>query len=238
MKPLCMAILLAGVASAQTIGDTNAHAWFMYFGDHAVSQRWGVHLEGQWRRADIGTEWQQLLLRPGVNYQLRPNLMLTAGYGYVRTHPYGDFPSAARFPEHRTYEQVLWTQRAGRIPIQHRLRLEQRWVGQTQGGPIASWQYRNRFRYMLRGDIPLRGRTYLGLYDELFLAFGRNRGPQSVDQNRAYGALGYNLGKPGRIEVGYMHQYVPQRNGIVKEHNHTLQVAFYSKLPFTRGKQR
>ena len=27
-------------------------------------------LEGQWRRTNYGTQWQQLLLRPGVNYTL------------------------------------------------------------------------------------------------------------------------------------------------------------------------
>ena len=232
LRALLVFVMAVTCGRAQIVADHNSHAWFMYFGDHPVSERWGVHLEGQVRRAELGASWQQLLLRPGVNFKLRPNLLLTAGYGYVKSHPYGDFPAAAPFPEHRLYEQALWSQKVKKLPIQHRFRLEQRWVGQMTGGERTGWQYRQRFRYMLRGDVPLKGRVYLGLYDEVFLGFGENRGPQALDQNRAYGAIGYNLGKPGKVEFGYLHQFVPQRNGIVHEHNHTLQVAFYSKLPF------
>lgn len=232
---------LQASARSQTITDVNTHAWFMYFGDHPVSDRWGVHLEAQARRSDVVNRWQQLLLRPGVNWQLRSNIMLTAGYAYVRTHPYGDFPGKATFPEHRIFQQALIKHKAGKLGVQHRLRLEQRYVGKIGAQTVPDgWEYRNRFRYMLRGDIPLqrdalkRKGFYVGLYDEVFLGFGANRGPQAVDQNRAYGALGYNFGKIGKLETGYLHQYVPQRNGRIVEHNHTLQVAFYSSFPFRK----
>lgn len=97
------------------------------------------------------------------------------------------------------------------------------------------WEFRQRFRYMLRGDIPLPNkRLYLGLYDEFFLNFGGNRGPRYLDQNRAYGALGVKLSPFEKFEIGYMHQYVPQRNGLVTENNHTIQVALFSVRPFHR----
>ena len=51
-------ILLAGfiaLAPLQAATDDNAHAWFMYFGDHPIgTTKWGAHLEGQVRRADLG----------------------------------------------------------------------------------------------------------------------------------------------------------------------------------------
>ncbi|MEI9814379.1 MAG: DUF2490 domain-containing protein [Acidobacteriota bacterium] len=72
------------------------------FGDHPIAKsKWGVHLEGQWRRTDLGLKWQQLLLRPGVNYQLTKNILLTGGYGFVESYPYGDFRNPAAAPEHR-----------------------------------------------------------------------------------------------------------------------------------------
>src|SRR5690242_6855317 len=70
-------------ASAQT--DSNFHGWLMYFGDHPVSDRWGAHLEAQFRRTNGGLTPQQLLLRPAVNFTVNPHLMLTGGYAYVRT---------------------------------------------------------------------------------------------------------------------------------------------------------
>lgn len=103
---------------------------------------------------------------------------------------------------------------------------------------VEDWQTRNRFRYMLRADIPLpignAQRFGIGLYDEFFVQFGANRGIRALDQNRAYGALTYKITKTNRIEFGYLHQYVPQRNGRIVEHNHTLQFALYSSTPFRK----
>lgn len=232
---LCaLAVAIPSLAAAQTMQDTNLHAWFMYFGDHPVSDKWGVHLESQIRRADAGLTWQQLLIRPGVNYQLNKHVLLTAGYAFVRTSPYGDFRGRAAFPEHRFFQQALIKHGAGKVSFQHRLRLEQRLIGPD------NWESRNRFRYMLRADIPLpiktaRGKPFgIAIYDEPFFHFGPNRGIRYLDQNRAYAAFTYKVSKFNRLEFGYLHQYVPQRNGIVSEHNHTLQFAWFSTTPFGR----
>jgi hypothetical protein len=229
--------------AAESVQDANAHAWFMYFGDHPIGAgKWGIHAEAQLRRANAGLTSQQFLVRPGVNYQLAPNAMLTFGYAFVRSSAYGDFPARAPFPEHRLFEQLLLRQRAGKVLLQHRLRLEQRLVGAVPrlGAGVDWWEPRNRVRYMLRGDIPLpfktRGKRRFGLalYNEFFVHVGANRGIRYLDQNRAYGALTYQLSKWNRLEFGYLHQYVAQRNGLVSEHNHTLQFALFSGAPFGR----
>ena len=221
--------------------DDNGNAWFMYFGDHPVAKtRWGIHLEGQWRRANVGTQWQQLLLRPGVNFQLTKKVMLTGGYGYVMSHRYGDFPNPSGHNEHRFWEQATITQRIWKLDFQHRLRQEQRLIGVMTRQPDGNfqrtdWRYENRSRYMLRTNIPLPywdKKYYIGIYDEIFMNFGKNVASNVFDQNRAYIAIGRNIPKQTRIEVGYMEQTVQQRSGLVFEHNHTLQVAVYSRLPF------
>lgn len=229
MRALLGLQLCATFAAAQV--DNNAHAWFMYFGDHPIANsRFGVHLEGQWRRADVGLTWQQLLLRPAVNFQLNKKVMLTGGYGFIETHRYGDYPARENFLEHRTFEQANITQKFLGLDFQNRLRLEQRHIL----GYAA--RYENRFRYMLRTSVPLPigdgKKYYLGLYDEIFYNFGKNVSYNVFDQNRAYVALGRNLKHQTRVEVGFMEQTIQQRNGRVFEHNHTLQIAIYSKLPF------
>ena len=221
--------------------DDNANAWFMYFGDHPIAKtRWGIHLEGQWRRTDVGLKWQQLLLRPGVNFQLHRKVVLTAGYGFIDTHRYGDFPVAAGFPEHRFFEQATVTQRIGKLDFANRFRLEQRELGVMAQQPDgtyrrASWRHENRVRYQLRTNIPLpfaEKKYYISIYDEIFFNFGKNVANNVFDQNRAYIALGRNLPKQTRVEVGFMEQTVQQRSGLVFEHNHTLQISIISRLPF------
>ena len=230
MRSLFAILVVAAIPAAAQV-DNNAHAWFMYFGDHQFgNSKFGAHLEGQWRRANLGLTWQQLLLRPALNYQLNKKVMLTGGYGFVDTHRYGDYPSRENFPEHRTYEQAQINQRFLGLDWQNRLRLEQRHIL----GYAA--RYENRFRYMLRTNIPLPWddkRYYLGVYDEVFYNFGKNVAFNVFDQNRAYVALGRNMGHQTRVEVGFMEQTVQHRDGRVFEHNHTLQVAIYSRLPFT-----
>jgi hypothetical protein len=238
-------LALPSPSNAQTVQDSNFHGWLMYFGDHPVSDRWGVHLEAQFRRTNGGLAPQQLLLRPAVNYTINSHLMLTGGYAYVRTSRYGDFPAAAAFPENRFFEQALIKHTLGRVGIQHRLRLEQRLVGSipSPDADVEAWETRNRFRYMLRGDIPLpignpgNRRFGIGLYDEVFYQFGANRGARYLDQNRAYAALTYKITKTNRLEFGYLHQYVAQRNGRIVEHNHTWQVALFSVTPFRKAKR-
>jgi hypothetical protein len=210
----------------------------MYFGDHALTSRWGVHLEAQARRSDMGLGWQQLLLRPGINFQINRYASATVGYGFINAYPHGDYPSKATLPEHRVFEQLWIKHPIGRIGLQHRLRLEQRAIRVIPAANPNTYEteLRQRFRYMLRGDIPLseKGRLYLGLYDEFFVNFGGNRGPRYLDQNRAYGALGLKLSRFEKLEVGYLHQYVPQRNSRIVEHNHTLQIGIFSSRPFRR----
>ena len=241
-----LAVSIASLAGAQTTQDTNLHSWFMYFGDHPIkSSPWGVHIEGQLRRADGGLTPQQVLLRPGVNYKLNNNILFTAGYAFARTSRYGDVPAKAAFPEHRLFEQMLVKHPLGKVTLQHRLRLEQRLVGlvPASNAEVDTWETRNRFRYMLRADIPLpikaaTGKPFgIAIYDEPFWHFGGHRGIRYLDQNRAYAAFTYKVTKLNRLEFGYLHQYVPQRNGLVSEHNHTLQFAWFSSTPFGGTKE-
>jgi hypothetical protein len=231
MRQITVLLLLFGrCAGAQT--DNNANGWYMYFGDHPIGKtRWGIHLEGQWRRTNLGLTWQQLLLRPAVNYQLNKKVMLTSGYGFVDWHRYGDYPAKEEFMEHRAFEQVAITQKFLGLDWQNRLRLEQRNIL----GYAA--RYENRFRYMLRTNIPLKfgdNKQYVGVYDEIMYNFGKNVAANVFDQNRAYIALGRDIGHQTKLEAGFMEQTVQQRSGRVYEHNHTLSIAIYSKLPFGR----
>ncbi len=220
--------ILAVPAGAFAQNDQNAHVWFNYFGDHPLrASKVEVHLEAQVRRSDFGANWQQLLLRPGLNVQVTKAVTLSGGYGFVETWPYGQFPAKRQLPEHRTFEQVQFTPHAGGLDWQNRLRLEQRHIGGL------SKRYENRLRYMLRTNVPLRKSTkyYLAFYDEVFINFGDQVAFNTFDQNRAYAALGMNFPHKTRFETGFLEQTVQHRDGRVFEHNHTLQVALYAKLP-------
>jgi len=172
-----------------------------------------------------------------VNFELNPNVILTTGYGFVDTFQYGDYPVPYRFPEHRFFEQVLVKHKLGKLDLQHRYRLEQRFFG-VRSDPaiddIDASRYENRFRHLTRVNIPLTAdkKHYIGAFDEFSFNFGKNVAANIFDQNRAYVALGFPVAKDTRFEVGYLLQILQQRNGRIFEYNHTLQVNLFSSLPF------
>ncbi len=247
-KVLTALLLLAsyaGIAQSSKTVATQYNAWLMYFGSHKFSEHWGVHLEGQWRRAEGFEQPQQLLLRTGLNYHPNKQVFFTAGYAFIETYPYGDLPVAATFPEHRLWEQVQVKTPLGRVEWISRFRLEQRFSNlpvQTGEGVFEPGDavYTNRFRLLNRISIPFKGNAiedrswFITAYDEFMINFGKNVGLNLLDQNRAYVALGYQFPKAGRLEVGYLNQYIVKSSGVAFENNHTLQVGLFSNLPFQR----
>ena len=230
--------------SANKLTDSNGNLWLNYVGDHPLGKGpWGLHLEVQNRRADFGDAWQQLLLRPGINYQLSPTLSVSAGWAYVHTYPYGEYPAVAAFPEHRAWEQVLHQFKLLDLEWSQRVRLEQRWLGEmarpspAEDFELANWRYENRLRYMLRTSVPISasGKTYLALWDEVFFNFGSQVKGNHFDQNRAFIGIGRKLSASTRVEFGYMEQTVYRRGGSIREDNHTLTLWVTSKWPFARA---
>lgn len=201
--------------------------WYMVFGDHPIGDGpLGLHFDGQFRAEDLGGTPQQLLLRPGLNFDVTPSLQLSGGYAFIRDEPGGDARARA---ENRLWQQVLLRQALGSTRWTHRYRLEQRFLGIPVGEERTEVRYQNRFRYFLKGTVPLsaEGAHYLALYNELLIGFGRNV-TDPFDQNRSYAALGLALGDAWSLEAGYLLQIVQRPGGQIVDFNHTLQLALFS----------
>lgn len=203
-------------ASAQNrINDKNNIGCYVYSGTFALSERFGIHTQYQWRREGFIENWQQGLLRLGMNYKLFPDTQLRVGYAWAETYPYGDFPLngfGKDFTEHRAYEMVTITDKVSALAVTHRFMLEQRWVGRYSNTMLTSedsFVYTNRLRYILRLQLPIqKDGWYVAIYDELFCGFGENVGENIFDQNRFGAIIGYPFTKNFRIEGGYLNQIV------------------------------
>jgi hypothetical protein len=231
----CFVALHAPLVTAQTpkILDFNRHGWYSYSGDHDVRGPWGIHFDAQWRRANVITRWQQYQLRPGLNYRRNRNQLFTVGYVFTRTYPYGEFPASAAFPEHRMYQQALLRHPLRSVILQQRIRVEQRWVRYASNAD-GKYTYQNRFRYLLKADFPITRnqndspKWYLPIYNEFVIGLSPNYGARLWDQNRVFVGIGYSTGRAGNVEVGFLNQFLGQRNGRIFESNNTLFVTFTS----------
>ena len=212
--------LLPFVGQGQTnrVSDRNTLGWLQYDGDHRLSKRWTLHTEYQIRRVHLVRDWQQRLARLGVGFQAWPRVRLSAGYTSFITHPYGDYPTAGTgvpFPERRLYQDVQLNDTLGRVTLVHRLRLEQRWLGQLPDGgsrTVQSWQFQNRIRYQLEATVPLQGprlddrEWFLNAFDELFIGFGENVALNVFNQNRLSGGVGFQANEDLQFRLNYLYQ--------------------------------
>ena len=239
---------LAGGARAQTIAtnpttiyNPRFNAWLMLVSDARLSDKWGLHTEGQLRQVQGPNAPQQKFLRVGVNYHAVHILVFTAGYAYSIAYPDGNDSELGGLPEHRGYQQLLLRFDSSRVQSQHRYRLEQRWV--RRPGDLK-FTYLNRFRYQLRLVLPLGaerkltpGTPYLAGSNEVFIGFGRNSGRRSFfNQNRACLAVGYQVNRATALEAGYMNQIAQQEEMPSLAATHILHLALNFNPDFRRGK--
>lgn len=218
LLPILLGFTLSVKAQNNREFDDNQIGWHAFFLNYKLNDRFSLHGEFQWRRDNFVSENKQNLYRSGLNIKLHPQATFRVGYAFADTWPYGDTPiqsNGIRFPEHRSYQMMTLNNPVGRFNLSHRFMLEQRWVGRNMD-PSATkandFVYLNRFRYMFRADIPLKGNTlennepYLALYDEVLLGFGENVNQNVFDQNRLGILLGYRFSPQVRIEAGYLQQ--------------------------------
>lgn len=244
----------AVLAQGTRVTDQHAHLWVSHWGDHRVLDRWSLHSEAHWRRAELGASAQQVLLRPAVNFHLNDQVMFTAGYSHYRNTPYGEHPARFANWEHNVYQQVQISRSIGRVRISDRLRLEQRFIARmrsesaSEGNAVLDgYAYQNRLRFRLMASVPLGrdtdgkdGPFSLHVYDEVFLNFGDTHIPDHIQQNRVSALLGYRVNKPVQVMLGYLHQTI-QRPGAAAgadlvEQNATLHLVVVCDLDLRKKK--
>lgn len=175
--------------------------WFLYFGNQQVNKNWNWWNEVQYRNYNFAGDLEQLILRTGLGYNLSENNNnLLLGYAFIYGEPYiANTDDKRSTREHRIYQQFITRQKFGRVYLQHRYRLEERFLDND---------FRMRFRYFFSINLPLnqpvmeKNSIYLSAYNEIFLHFDK----PVFDRDRVYGALGYVINNNFRAEFGMMTQ--------------------------------
>ena len=92
-----MVLYNTSFSQEQRLADYNTIGWLAYTGTFKIKPKIAIHTEYQWRRVDGFKNWQQGLLRTGINYAVRKDISLNAGYAFAETFPYGNHPVAIAF---------------------------------------------------------------------------------------------------------------------------------------------
>jgi len=184
------------MVNAQDEAEESLGAWYLYNGTNRVSERLSVYTEAQLRYYETTDNFNQMILRTGLNYHINPNAMATIGYGFIDTDPYfGEVPGEENFKENRIYEQFVLKNTLWEFHFEHRYRLEHRFLDFGD-----DTQTQHRVRYRLQATLPLTDIFFINLYDELMV----NLQDDLFGQNRIYAALGVNVTHNSNIQLGYL----------------------------------
>lgn len=213
MKKLVLLLVFLSVSKLGfTQENSDLGAWYMYFGNFRFTESpWAIHGEAQYRNHNVIGDLEQLLLRTGLQYNLKNGAAsFLAGYGSITSEAEGEATNSLH--ENRLYQEVILRQKVGKVGLMHRFRYEQRW--------IENQNFRTRFRYAIFVNVPInsielgeKGSWYVQGYDELFINGEKLDGKvEYFDRNRLYLGLGYRAVKNLAFQVGIMQQATDSRS--------------------------
>ena len=210
--------MLAQSANPQAAKINNRLKYgFGYFGHYKLDQKWGIHVDVQYRMDEKLQSNFQNVYRLGLIHYLKPDLGLVAGYALLNTHSesFEDY-----FTEHRIWEQLYYLKKFDHRSMLYRFRLEQRFVEKlklsAEGEVVTEkYNYGNRLRFYHRSIFDLTKKPeaqnvfYLAVQDEVF--FNVNAPEINFhffDQNRFYFGIGIFKDKHTKLEMGYVNFFL------------------------------
>ena len=182
--------------------DHDGQFWFPLYNRFSLSENVKGWAEVNPRFGDDMSEIHQLLLRPALGYQIRPNLSIWQGYAWITNYE-------PRFSdEHRLYQQLSYRLGFTNVNFSSRTRMEERFIRNTRGVAL-------RAREFLRANFPLdeHKKWAFVLYDEVFVTLNTIRnGPRAgFDQNRLFVGINRKINPHLSVDVGYQNQIINTR---------------------------
>lgn len=203
-------ILIVFAANSSYTQQDQLGNWIRYYGTYQLpsknpSKRLSLYTESQLRLFNINSKHQESLQRIGLNYRfynekIKLSWMGTLGGARFHTNDYDEPYNVDPIIENRVWQQFTFWHRFRNnthysesnsisktlklLHFEERSRIEQRWIKENN-----NTKYQNRVRHRLKITYPISRKLYFCVYDELFININKN----PYDQNRLYGAIGFNI---------------------------------------------
>lgn len=168
---------------------------------YTPNSKWSFFFETQTRSQKLTKDFYYHEFKGGVGYSFPKKISLLVGMGDYKTYfPEGNFAPPLSAKEFRLWEQLVLNNNIDRLKIEHRYRIEQRWI---------NGDFRNRFRYRLNPVLPINHSSvisntfYLTAFDEVFFT---DKAPY-FERNRFFAGAGYEFTQLFTLQIGWVRQY-------------------------------
>jgi hypothetical protein len=212
-------------------------SWFSINSTVRLSDKWGFIADLHERRNNFLKDASFHFIRFGVNYWLKDNITLTAGYGHMWVAPTkSGWKTISN--ENRVYQQVQMISKIGKVSLLQRLRNEQRWQQKISNDkPTGQNKFTDRVRYLLSFTVPVLKNAKLPVLvvaDELCVQFGKEIVYNTFDQNRIFIGVKQKVTKDLSFDLGYMRLKQQKASGYQYDLNNTFRWFFYYTPDFRK----
>ena len=208
------------ISFAQTNPEDELGTWFTYSGNHSLSEKISINTYAQIWQYEVGENFNFLLLNTGINYHISSKFKATLSYGYADIDSGFNTNTSHTF-ENRLYEQIAFKHNIKKLPISHRLRMEQRFLNKLETNVT-----KHRLRYRISTKINLNKSFFVCLNNEILSTLQK----KTNTENRFYTALGINISKSSNLQFGYLNRKI---NGL---NLHRLQAGIFIKTNHIKKK--
>ncbi len=202
MKSILHYIIFFLLLNFNSSGQNNyLGTWNVANIQYSFNKKTSLWAEGQLRSQKFINDFFYHEIKTGINYKPNKSISILVGIGQYNTYSIGgNFKKPLTAHEFRLWEQFTLVNNIGKLKLEHRYRIEQRWRNE---------EYRSRFRYRINPILPinknkLQNKTlFATLYDEIFLSDKAGY----FERNRFFAGLGYQLSKSITLQSGWIRQF-------------------------------
>ncbi|WP_426430020.1 DUF2490 domain-containing protein [Winogradskyella sp. HB-48] len=204
---ILLSIALIGLTTinliAQSPSENHLGSWYTYGSQHRLSEHFSLSSWAELRFYEPSSNYNLAFISLGGNYHIKNNQTIGLAYAYLDIDTVFEFDHRPNIHEHRLCEQYTISHSTSQLNIQHRARLEQRFLGFSDRNELQ-----NRFRYRLSLKYNLNNIIFINVSEEPFVNFQ----DQVFHENRFYTGFGFNVTSHSQLQIGYLKQHIRKNN--------------------------
>ncbi|MDT8415930.1 MAG: DUF2490 domain-containing protein [Flavobacteriaceae bacterium] len=183
--------------------------WLFFNNKSRLTEKFTLNTTFQLRDYEFFDNLQQHFALLGLRYEVSRKVHVMLAGNYIETKSFVKGEQERVSHERRLVQQLGVNGSLGRLQLNHRFRIEERWLSAP-----GSDDFESRYRQWLWLRMPLNhskmeaNTFFLTAYDEIFLNFQDD----VFGQNRLFGGFGYQIDKNVRVETGYFKNHFRGRN--------------------------
>lgn len=236
-----MLFFLTTLHAQKSIQDVS-RIWIGWLNQTKLTDKWSLYLDAHFRTADHLIDGHSFnIYDAGISYFIRPQVKLTAAYGYIHEFPAAGHKLISR-PEHRPWQQLQWNTRYGKQRMMQWIRVEERFRRKVSNDSVlgSGYNFNWRLRHLLLYEVPLSKHAFEPgtfawvISNEVFLNMGHEVVNNIFDQNRFFTGLRLQVNRHDYVQIGYLNLFQPTSTPGEYKDQHVLRMYYYQQLDWSK----